>query len=395
MLALEDRVDPPSLTAISDFVDGVVAPAAEDMDRHAAYSPEVYRAGVDLGLTRLLFTPDLGIDLSGMRLVHESTEAISTHSPAIALQFGGTRLVSYLLARYAPAPVVQRWTPALIDGSAFGSFGITEPHAGTDVRGITTVATRDSHGDWILDGEKCWIGFAPLANVAVVLAKVETDARDAETVALVVDTDQPGVVREPGPELSGFRGMPNGTLRFSGARIPAGDRLEVDGFAGMMDGLNYARIEAASYACGLLRGAMEVSTDRAVQRQAFGAPLSRLPSIQSKLGRMLAAYHAARALTLRASQSFEAGGGGDQDLISIAKMTASDLARAHTDEAMQIHAASGIRAHSRVERMHRDAKVTQIFDGTSEIHETMLGRRMARAYQQDGRLGAPYVPPID
>jgi alkylation response protein AidB-like acyl-CoA dehydrogenase len=103
---------------------------------------------------------------------------------------------------------------------------------------------------------------------------------------------------------------------------------------------------------------------------------------------MRAAYHAARELAMRATETYMLGNGGDQDIISIAKMTASDLAREHTDQAMQIFGASGLIAYSRVERLHRDAKATQIFDGTSEIHETMLGRRLVNAFAKDGHSGS-------
>lgn len=379
------------VSRLSSFVDEWVAPHAERLDRGNLFLPEVYRAGADLGLLELLVTPDGTLDLSTTPLVHESTEAISTHSPAVALQLSGTRLVAYLLARYAPAAVRERWLPDLLAGSTFGSFAITEPHAGTDVRGITTVARRRG-GDLVLSGAKCWIGYAPVAAFAIVLAKLDGDERGAPTAAVVVDTSLPGVERRQGAELSGFRGMPNGELRFRDVVVPADQVLQVEGFAGMMDGLNLARIEAASYACGLVRGALEASVERAATRQAFGAPIGDLPSIQAKLGRMLVDYHAARGLTLAAATSFQDGRGGDQDVISVAKLAAGDMARLHTDAAMQVHAASGIAAWSRVERMHRDAKVTQVFDGTSEIHETMLGRRMVRARLRDGRLGAPYLP---
>jgi len=228
---------------LTRFVEGLVAEAAERIDRDAAFDETLYHAGAEAGLTRLLLTENHTLDLSGMRAVHESTEAISTHSPAVALQLSGTRLIAYLLTRYAPRRLVERWVPGLASGTAYGSFGITEPHAGTDVRGISTVARRGD-GKWILDGEKCWIGYAPIADVAVVLAKVGTADRDADTVALVVDLSAPGVERLDGPALSGFRGMPNGILRFRGVEVPLEDRLEVEGFAGMMDGLNLARIEA-------------------------------------------------------------------------------------------------------------------------------------------------------
>lgn len=297
------------------------------------------------------------------------------------------RLVSYLLSRFARPEVRDRWLRPTIEGQAYGSFALTEPHAGTDLRGMTTVARREGD-NYILNGQKCWVGFAPVASYAIVLCKQESTERNAPTLALVVDMSSPGAKGEPGPELSGFRGLSNSKLSFDNVVVPVGNALQVDGFAGMMDGLNMARIDAASYSCGILRAALEVSVERATTRSAFGKRIGDLPSIQIKLGRMRAAYHAARELAMRATETYMLGNGGDQDIISIAKMTASDLAREHTDQAMQIFGASGLIAYSRVERLHRDAKATQIFDGTSEIHETMLGRRLVNAFAKDGHSGS-------
>src|SRR5690606_38121828 len=130
--------------------------------------------------------------------------------------------------------------------------------------------------------------------------------------------------------------------------------------------------------CGIMHRTLELAATRASTREAFGKPLAALPSIQAKLGRMWTDYRAARELTLAAVDSFAAGDGGDRDLISMAKLFASDASRRHTDEAMQVFGAQGLAAESEVLRLHNDAKVMQIFDGTSEIHETMLGRRAAK-----------------
>jgi alkylation response protein AidB-like acyl-CoA dehydrogenase len=372
------------LPAVEDFVAKRVAPMAETIDREARFIPELLDEAAELGLQSLLFDRDLELNLSRMSLVHEVTEIIASKSAAVAMQLGGARLVAYLLARYANAEVREQWLVPTLQNRVYGSFALTEPHAGTDVRGITTVARRKAD-HFVLSGEKCWVGFAPVAAYALVLAKLESTDRDAPTVALAVDMSSKGATGRPGPRLSAMRGLPNGILRFDDVKVSATNALNVEGFTGMMDGLNMARIDASSYACGLLRGALEASLGRAVSRTAFGVRIGDMPSIQIKLGRMRAAYCAARELALRAGESFALGGGGDQDVISIAKMTASDLARRHTDEAMQVYAASGLPEYSHVERMHRDAKATQIFDGTSEIHETMLGRRLVRTYSSGGQ----------
>jgi alkylation response protein AidB-like acyl-CoA dehydrogenase len=370
-----------TLADVENFIEIAVRERGAQMDATGEFDKDLLDQAAALGLVRIIFDDDLELDLSRMRLAHEMTERLTAVCAPLAMEVGVMRLVSYLLARFAPAPVRDRWLPLTVAGDAYGSFGLTEPEAGTDLRAMSTVARRE--GDhYVLDGGKCWVGFAPVADYAIVLCKAETDARDADTLALVVDMASDGASGAWGPRLSGYRGLPNGVLTFNSVRVPVEHALEIEGFAGMMDGLNMARIDAAAYACGLLRAALEESVARAAHRKAFGGKIGDLPSIQIKLGRMRAAYQAARELTLRATESYMATQGGDQDLISVAKMTASDLAREHTDQAMQVFGASGMTIGSRVERLHRDAKATQIFDGTSEIHETMVGRRLVRAYER-------------
>lgn len=329
----------------------------------------------EIGLQSLLVR-DGQLDLSRARLAHETSERLAATLPALAICTSVARLHAYLLLKYAQPAVRDRYLTGTLTARAFGGFAMTEPGAGTDVRAMRTVAVRD--GDhYVLTGSKCWIGLAPVSDYVIVLAKEGNDGRDAATIALVVDMASAGAIGEPGPQISGAIGMPNGTLTFSGVRVPAEHALTCEGFRGMMDGLNLARIEAASYSCGILHRALELATERASSRIAFGKPLSALPSIQAKLGRMWTDYRAARELTLAAVDSFQVEG-GDRDLISMAKLFASDACRKHTDEAMQIFGAEGLAADGEVLRLHNAAKVMQIFDGTSEIHETMLGRRAAQ-----------------
>ncbi|WP_447925716.1 acyl-CoA dehydrogenase family protein [Georgenia muralis] len=375
------------LDQLDTFVTDVLAPRATAIDETAEFPQDVISAAAEIGLQRVLIGDDGRLDPSRAPLVHEISERPAMHSMASAVAIANAHLTTYLLLKYAPAELTERWVEPTLAGEVFGAFAITEPHAGTDVRGMGSVARRDGD-DYVLTGEKCWVGYAPNCSYAIVLAKEGTGERDAPMVALVVDTASAGVTRAAGPAFDGLRGMSNGSLAFDGVRVPAWSRLSSDGFGGMMDGLNLARIDAASYACGLLRAALIASTERAAHRTAFGRPLGDLQAIQAKIGRMATDYQAARALTTRAAASFAAGDGGDQDAISMAKLFASEAARRHTDEAVQIHGAEGVVRSSWVNRLNRDAKVTQIFDGTSEIHETMLGRRAVRLTAAGGDLTA-------
>lgn len=371
----------PSLEVVDDYIERMARERGEQMDRTGEFDKELLDEASRLGLTSMLFDDSLKLDLSAMPLAHDISERLAAVCAPLAMEVGVIRLVAYLLARYAREEVQDRWLRSTTEGQTYGSFALTEPEAGTDLRAMTSVAVREGD-NYILNGHKCWVGFAPYASYAIVLCKDGSDDRNAPTLALVVDMESQGARGAWGPQLSGFRGLPNGELFFDNVVVPANQALQVDGFAGMMDGLNMARIDAASYACGILRGALEESVERAATRKAFGKKIGDLPSIQIKLGRMRAAYHTARELTLKAGQTYMEKPGGDQDLISVAKVTASDLARQHTDQAMQIFGALGLTFHARVERLHRDSKATQIFDGTSEIHETMIGRRLVGAYDK-------------
>ena len=175
--------------------------------------------------------------------------------------------------------------------------------------------------------------------------------------------------------------MPLGELTFNDVKVPAGSALNVAGFKGMMEGINLARVDAASYGCGFIKAAIRECSVRANTRTAFGRPLSNIQVIQTKIGLMATDYEAARLLTLAASDSFALGRGGDPILLSKAKLFSTDAAMRHAVEAVQIFGAMGIHHDSRVQRLFRDSKALQIFDGTSEIHTLMIGRDALKAHR--------------
>ncbi len=375
------------LDSLDQMTETLLAPRAPEIDETAQFPQDVVHAAAEIGLQRVLLDEHGNLDTTRAVIVPEISERLATYSMASAVAVSNARLTSYLLMKYASEDVAQQWVEPTLAGEKFGAFAITEATAGTDVRAMQSVARRVGD-EYILSGEKSWVGYAPNGHYAIVLAKENSADRDAPMVALVVDTTQAGVSQTHGPQLSGLRGMPNGSLTFRDVRVPASSRLSVDGFGGMMDGLNMARIDAAAYACGLLRGALLSSLERASTREAFGGSLADIQAIQRKLGHMATDYQAARLLTRRAAESFACGTSGDQDIISMAKMYASGAAHQHTDEAVQIFGAQGMVRSTWVNRLNRDAKVTQIFDGTSEIHENMLGRRAAKKFAAGGELDA-------
>ncbi|MGF3054939.1 acyl-CoA dehydrogenase family protein [Microbacterium sp. YY-01] len=370
------------LESLRNYAQRSLQPRAADIDRTDDFIIDVLGDLAALGTQRLhLDGKSISPDPSAWMRIHESSKILAKYSTATAVAVSVARLHSYLLVKYTPAPLRDAWLEPTLTASAFGSFGITEPDAGTDVRAMTTIARRVD-GGYRLSGHKCWIGLAPIANYCFVLAKVDTDDRNAETVALFVDLSSAGVSRPEQAPLSGLRGMANGQLVFDDVFVPSANRLNCDGFYGMMDGLNLARIEAGSYSCGLILRSIELSVERSSHRIVMGEPLLKKQITQQRIGQMYADYLTADMITQRAVASFALGDGGDQELISVAKLFATDKARFHTDVAMQLWGAAGLIMHSDVERIHRDAKVMQIFDGTSEIHQLMLAKHAVRAVNE-------------
>ncbi|OKH80646.1 acyl-CoA dehydrogenase family protein [Mycolicibacterium sp.] len=367
------------LGVVNDFCVSQVAPRAQEIDLTGEFFPDLLAAAAEIGLQGLIFTEDGNIDPTMFALAHETTELVASYSGAVALGISISRLHGYLLAAYAPPHLRDRWLPGLIDGTLRGSFALSEPHSGTDIRAGRTVARVVDPVTVSITGEKAWITQSPVAHFCIVLTKLGSPDRDAETAAFVVPLDTEGVTVGADEPMSGFRGMPMANVHFDDCRIPASWRLDVDGFRGMLEGLNLARLDAGCYGVGFMRAALRETSAYVRDRQAFGKTLADLQIVQEKLGHLHADYLAARSLLREGVASFAAGGGGDAHLISAAKMVASDAAMRHAVEAVQLHGGYGVHLHYPVQRLMRDAKITQIIDGTSEIHALMLGRAAARA----------------
>lgn len=367
------------LGVVQDFCTTRVGPRAQDIDLSGEFFPDLLADAADIGLQGLIFGDDGTIDPTMFALAHETTELVASYSGAVALGISIARLHGYLLAAYAPADIRDRWLPGLIDGSVRGSFALSEPHSGTDIRAGRTVAVELDDHTVSITGEKAWITQSPAAHFCIVLAKLGSADRDAPTAAFVVPLDADGVTVGKDEPMSGFRGMPMANVHFDNCRVPSAWRLRGDGFRGMLEGLNLARLDAGCYGVGFMRAALRETSAYVRDRQAFGKSLADLQIVQEKLGHMHADYLAARCLLREGVTSYAAGGGGDSHLISAAKMFATDAAMRNMVEAVQLHGGYGVHLHYPVQRLMRDAKITQIIDGTSEIHALMLGRAATRA----------------
>ncbi|WP_063044320.1 acyl-CoA dehydrogenase family protein [Nocardia pseudovaccinii] len=262
-------------------------------------------------------------------------------------------------------------------GEWIGAFSASEPGAGSDLAGISCRAHRLG-SNWVLTGEKRWTGNAIRADFIVMIAREHDPApgehRTTGLVALLIEkkpgTLPKGMVATPIDKI-GYHGITTYNLHLDGVLVPASAALEGNAFAGVVHGLNVARVHTAARAIGLARGALEDSQAYLLERHQFERPLASFQALRFTLADMAADIEAARALTYQAAHALDAG---DQSatLPSMCKLVATEMAVRVTNQAMQLHGGNGYTTERRVERYWRDARLTTIFEGTSEIQRTLI-----------------------
>jgi alkylation response protein AidB-like acyl-CoA dehydrogenase len=269
------------------------------------------------------------------------------------------------------------------EGRRIGAAAFSEPDAGSDLAAVSCVAERDGD-DWVIRGEKRWCGNAKAADFILLLARTSAPAdgarwRGLELFAIEKQRDAfpPGLTGEPIPKI-GYHGITSWNLTFDGLRVPADARLrsrEGEGFKETVATLNVARVHTAARAVGLARGALEDALAYARGREQFGRPVSSFQAIRFKLADMATRIEAARQLYRHAADLIDRGARADQEA-AMAKLFASEMAEQVTSEALQIHGGNGYTTEHAVERHWRDARLTTLFEGTSEIQRQLLSDRL-------------------
>ncbi|MFK0111962.1 acyl-CoA dehydrogenase family protein [Streptomyces sp. NPDC091217] len=262
-------------------------------------------------------------------------------------------------------------------GEWIGAFAASEPAVGSDLAGVACRATRD--GDqWVLTGEKRWTGNVVRAHFIVLIARERDpepgEHRAAGLVALLIEKE-PGTLPEgmtatPIDKI-GYHGITTYQLRLDSVRVPLAASTEGNAFAEVVQGLNVARVHTAARAIGLARGALEDSRAYLVERRQFDRPLAAFQALRFTLADMAADIEAARALTYQAAHALDTGD-HTATLPSMCKLVATEMAVRVTNQAMQLHGGNGYTTERRVERYWRDARLTTIFEGTSEIQRTLI-----------------------
>lgn len=361
---------------VRGFAEREIAPRAAELDESEAYPEELYRAMARLGLFGITVPAaqgGLGGDAVAYAIVMEE---LSRGYASVADQCGLVELVGTLLAQHGTAAQQERYLRPLLAFERRCAYAITEPEAGSDVAAVRTTALPDGAG-WRLTGEKIWIHNAPVADFAVVLARTDPAAGKRGMSIFLVDADSPGYARGRKERKMGQRASPVGALAFDGVRLGPDALLgeKGRGFHMMMGVLEKGRVGIAALAVGILQAALEQSVAYAKARRQFGQPIADFQAVQWMLADMAKATHAARLMTRHAAEKLDAGEPAGM-ACSMAKLFASDAAVEHAANAVQVHGGLGYIRGTPVERLYRDAKITQIYEGTNQIQRMIIARRL-------------------
>ncbi len=360
------------------FAGEVIRPMAEALDREERFPAELYKQMGELGLFGIGVPEEMGgpgFDTLTYALVMEE---LSRGYASIADQCGLIELVSSLLVRHGTPEQRAKWLAGLLSADIKPAYCITEPEAGTDVSGIRTSATRDGDG-WRLNGGKIWIHNAPVADVGFVLARTNKDAGHRGMSIFIVDLKASGVTRGPKEHKMGQRASQVGALTFSDVRLPADALLgeEGRGFHMMMSVLDKGRVGIAALAVGIGQAGLEAALDYARQRKQFGKAIADFQGVQWMLADIARDVEAARLLVHSAAAKIDAGEDATR-YCSMAKWFASDMAVARSADAVQIFGGIGYISGFEVERLYRDAKITQIYEGTNQIQRAIIARELLK-----------------
>lgn len=369
-------------SAAREFAQGEVAPIAAKFDALGEFPFETIRKAGELGFMGVEVPEEYGgagLDaISYVLLMEEIAAADAAHSTIISVN---NSLYCGGILRFGTEAQKQRFVRPIASGEAIGAYGLTEPQSGSDAANMRTRAVLSSDGThYVINGKKSWITSGPVADFMLLFAVTDPEKKSRGISAFVVDTRAPGFVRGKTEPKLGIRASATCEIELTDYRCPVENRLgeEGEGFAIAMQVLDSGRIGIAAQAVGIARAAYEASLSYVKERKAFGAPIGSFQMIQQKLADMKCRLEAARLLTLRAAWTKEQSKVDGRRYTlegSIAKLTASETAMFCAHAAVQIHAGMGYSKELPVERYFRDAKITEIYEGTSEIQRMVIARQ--------------------
>jgi alkylation response protein AidB-like acyl-CoA dehydrogenase len=356
-----------------------LAPRARDRDRNETFPAAELRELASLGLLGVNVPEELGGAGVGAVAYSLAVAELAAADASVAVTLAVTNMCSELIVRAGSEEQRRRYVPRLVGGEYLaGSFALSEPHAGSDPSAMTTFAAR--RGDrWILNGAKQWITSGAHAGVMVVWARTSRDPGAKGISCFLVEAGTPGLAIGRPEDKMGLRGSNTVPLAFEDCEVPDENRMgeEGAGFRWAMVALDGGRIGIASQAVGIGEAALEAAVRYAKERRAFGRPIAEFQGVSFPLADVRTELSAARLLALRAAWLKEEGRPYTREA-SMAKLFASEAANRAVTKAVQVHGGYGYTDAFPVERYLRDARVTTIYEGTSEIQRLVIARELLR-----------------
>ena len=365
--------------AARDFAQTELLPGVIDRDNKQEFPDELVKKMGKLGFLGIMVDPKYGgsgMDTFSYVLIMEELSKIDASASVIVSV--NNSLVCYGIEQYGSEEQKQKYLTKLATGEFIGAFCLSEPEAGSDATSQKTTAL-DMGDHYIINGTKNWITNGGRSDVYLVIAQTDRDKGHKGINAFIVEKGMEGFDIGPKEDKLGIRGSDTHTLQFNDVKVPKENRIGEDGFGFKfaMKTLSGGRIGIAAQALGIAAGAYELALKYSKERKAFGTEICNHQAIAFKLADMYTDITAARHLVMKAA--WDKDEGNDYDISgAMAKLYASKVAMEHTVEAVQIHGGNGFVKDYHVERLMRDAKITQIYEGTSEIQKIIISRSIIK-----------------
>ncbi len=366
---------------VREFAEAEVAPSAKMRDEEEHFDRDLmFGRLAELGLTGIVFPEEYGgagADYISYAIAVEELSRVCA-STGVTLS-AHLSLCANPIYLFGTEEQKQQFLTPLASGEKLGAFGLTEPSAGTDAGGTKTTAQKDG-SSWVINGSKIFITNAGDAETYVIFARTDKEAQKHHGISsFIVEKDTPGFTFGKKEEKMGIRSSPTMELVFDNCKIPITNLLgeEGEGFKVAMKTLDGGRIGIASQALGIAQGALDIAVDYAKERKQFDTPIAKFQGIQFQLADMATQIEAARLLVYQAA--YKASNNQSYSTASaMAKLMASETAMKVTTQAVQILGGYGYTREFPVERMMRDAKITEIYEGTSEVQRLVIGSALTR-----------------
>jgi alkylation response protein AidB-like acyl-CoA dehydrogenase len=368
--------------AAREFAQREIAPVAAQFDVSGDFPADNIRKAGELGFMGVEVPEEYGgagLDsISFVLMLEEIAYADAAHATIMSVN---NSLYNNGILQFGNEQQKQRFVAPVASGRAIGCYGLTEPQSGSDAANMRTRAILSADGShYVLNGKKSWITSGPVADYMVMFAVTDPAAKARGITAFILDCHQPGFIRGKTEPKLGIRASATCEIEFADYRVPAADRLgkEGEGFAIAMTILDQGRVGIAAQANGIARAAYDAALSYVKERKAFGAAIGSFQMIQAKIADMKTRLSASRLLMLQAAwakQAAKTSGARTTTEGSMAKLFASETAMFNAHTALQIHGGMGYSKEMPLERYFRDAKITEIYEGTSEIQRLVIARQ--------------------